>query len=104
MVWRYWCGAGCAITVWNYGKGQRAVRVFENSIKLLSAVVVASFAWVVISASLVGEIDWSQVLWGFVPHSLPDSPLGVNTLMAVLGSAVGINMTFVYGYTLLRRG
>ena len=97
-----WCG--CAITVWNYGKGQRAVRVFENSIKLLSGVVVLSFAWVVIRASLVGEIVWSQVLWGFVPHSLPEGTLGVTTLMAVLGSAVGINMTFVYGYTLLRRG
>jgi len=99
LVW-----SGCAFTVWNYGKGQRAVRVFENSIKILSAVVVLSFAWVVVSASLVGNIDWSQVFWGFVPHSLPEGSLGVTTLMAVLGSAVGINMTFVYGYTLLRRG
>ncbi len=99
LVW-----SGCALTVWNYGKGQRAVRVFENSIKVLSAVVVLSFAWVVISASLVGDIDWLSVLWGFVPHSLPEGTLGVTTLMAVLGSAVGINMTFVYGYTLLRRG
>jgi len=99
LVW-----IGCASTVWNYGKGQRAVRVFENSIKILSAVVVLSFAWVVISASLLGDIAWSQVLWGFVPHSLPKGSLGVTTLMAVLGSAVGINMTFVYGYTLLRRG
>lgn len=99
LVW-----LGCAITVWNYGKGQRAVRVFENSIKILSAAVVLSFAWVVISASLVGDIDWARVLWGFVPHSLPEGTLGVTTLMAVLGSAVGINMTFVYGYTLLRRG
>ena len=67
LVW-----LGCAITVWNYGKGQRAVRVFENSIKILSAAVVLSFAWVVISASLVGDIDWARVLWGFVPHSLPE--------------------------------
>lgn len=92
----------CAFTVWHYGKGERAVRVFENSIKILSAVVVLSFAWVVISAR--GSIDWGQVLWGFVPHSLPSTPLGVTTLMAALGTAVGINMTFVYGYTLLRRG
>jgi len=82
----------------------RLSRFFENCIKVLSAVVVLSFAWVVISASLVGDIRWSQVLWGFVPHSLPDTPLGVTTLMAALGTAVGINMTFVYGYTLLHRG
>ncbi|MCR9278199.1 MAG: divalent metal cation transporter [Pseudomonadaceae bacterium] len=97
-----WCV--CAYTVWNYSKGERAVRIFENSIKILSGLVVLSFAWVVISASIAGEVDWGSVLWGFVPHSLPDSALGVTTLMAALGTAVGINMTFVYGYTLLRRG
>lgn len=99
LVW-----LGCAATVWNYNQGQRAVQIFENSIKILSAVVVLSFAWVVLSASLNGDIHWGQVLWGFVPHSLPSDAMGVTTLMAVLGSAVGINMTFVYGYTLLRRG
>ena len=44
------------------------------------------------------------VLSGFIPQSLPDSALGVTTMMAALGSAVGINMTFIYGYTLLKRG
>lgn len=97
-----WCV--CAFTVWNYSKGQRAVRLFENSIKVLSGVVVLSFGWVVVSATLNGNIQWGQVLWGFVPHSLPDDAMGVTTLMAALGTAVGINMTFVYGYTLLRRG
>ena len=33
-----------------------------------------------------------------------DDGFGVTTLMAALGTAVGINMTFVYGYTLLHRG
>ncbi len=97
-----WCV--CAYTVWNYSKGQGAVRLFENSIKVLSGVVVLSFGWVVLSASLNGDIQWGDVLWGFVPHSLPDDAMGVTTLMAALGTAVGINMTFVYGYTLLRRG
>ena len=99
LVW-----AGCAYTVWNYDKGQRAVRLFENGIKVLSALVVLSFAWVVVMASLQGNVDWAAVLWGFVPHSLPGDAFGVTTMMAALGTAVGINMTFVYGYTLLRRG
>ena len=99
LVW-----LGCAVTVWNYGKGNHGVRLFENGVKILSVLIVASFAWVVISASLNGAINWPIVLWGFVPHSLPDTGLGVTTMMAALGTAVGINMTFVYGYTILRRG
>ncbi len=94
----------CAYTVWHYGKAQRAVRLFENGIKVLSIMIILSFGWVVISASLEGGVDWGAVLWGFVPHSLPDDAFGVTTMMAALGTAVGINMTFVYGYTMLRRG
>ena len=94
----------CAYTVWHYSSGGRAVRTFENGVKVLSALVVVSFAWVVLTASLDGKIDWGQAMWGLVPHSLPDDAFGVTTLMAALGTAVGINMTFVYGYTLLARG
>lgn len=93
----------CATTVWHYGKGLRAVRLFEHGIKILSTLIIVSFAWVVISASMNNGVNWSAVLWGFIPHSLPDDALGVTTMMAALGTAVGINMTFIYGYTMLRR-
>ncbi len=96
--------AVCAYTVWHYSRGGAAVRLFENGIKLLSGAVIVSFAWVVLQAGLQGQIDWAAMLWGLVPHSLPDDAFGVTTLMAALGTAVGINMTFVYGYTLLNRG
>ena len=99
LVW-----AACAYTAWHYSGGGKAIRLFENGIKILSGVVVLSFGWVVLQSGLNGQIDWPQVLWGFVPHSLPDDTFGVTTLMAALGTAVGINMTFVYGYTLLARG
>ena len=98
IVW-----AGCAYTVWHYSSGGTAVRVFENGIKILSGLIIVSFAWVVLRASMSGDIDWGAALWGLVPHSLPDDAFGVTTLMAALGTAVGINMTFVYGYTLLSR-
>lgn len=98
----------CAATAWGYAGGgaggQRYVRLFEHGIKLLSGLIIVSFAWVVWAAASRGEIDWLQALWGLVPHSLPQDAFGVTTLMAALGTAVGINMTFVYGYTLLRRG
>ena len=109
LVW-----AGCAYTAWQYG-GQtgesaespqtktNAVKVFESGIKLLSALIIIAFAWVVISASLNGKIDWAAVLAGYIPSSLPHDAQGVTVLMAALGSAVGINMTFIYGYTLLHK-
>ena len=93
----------CAFTAWNYGSGGRAVAVFENGIKLLSGMIILSFAWVVWSTAINSHIDWGMVLSGYIPKALPTDEAGVVTIMAALGTAVGINMTFVYGYTLLHR-
>lgn len=109
LVW-----AGCAYTAWKYGQQTgdsneyrrqkvNALNVFETGIKLLSGLIVIAFAWVVISASLQGKVDWSAVMAGYIPSSLPRDAQGVTVLMAALGSAVGINMTFIYGYTLLHK-
>jgi Mn2+/Fe2+ NRAMP family transporter len=93
----------CAYTAWHYGDGGKSVRIFENSIKYLSGLIVLAFLWVVIRASIMGQIDWSAVIAGFLPRSLPGNAEGVTTVMAALGSALGINASFVYGYTLLAR-
>jgi len=93
----------CAYTAWHYGAGGRAVTLFETAIKLLSSTIILAFAWVVLTASANGQVDWGAVLSGYIPRSLPDDSGGVTTIMAALGTAVGINMTFVYGYTLLDR-
>lgn len=92
-----------ASTAWQYGRGGRLVVVFENGIKLVTATIILCFAWVVASASIAGDVDWGRVLLGFIPHSLPDTAQGVTTMMSALGSAVGINMAFVFGYTMLAR-
>lgn len=94
----------CAYTAWHYGAGGRAVLLFENAIKVLSGMIIIAFLWVVIRASLAGQVDWGAVLAGYIPGRLPADAAGVTTVMAALGTAVGINMTFVYGYTLLDRG
>ena len=94
----------CAYTAWHYGAGGRAVTLFETAIKCLSTMIVIAFLWVVIRASASGQVDWAAVLAGYVPGRLPDDAAGVTTVMAALGTAVGINMTFVYGYTLIDRG
>ncbi|MDT0594624.1 hypothetical protein [Glaciecola petra] len=110
----------CAFTAWNYGKRAgsdesdsnaegthlgktNTIVIFEMGIKLLSGMVILAFSWVVISASLNGKIDWGAVLAGYIPSSLPNDSQGVTVLMAALGSAVGINMTFIYGFTLLHK-
>lgn len=109
VVW-----AGCAFTAWKYGEQvdendsgvsttHNAVKIFETGIKVLSALIVIAFAWVVISASLNGKVDWGAVLAGYIPSSLPQTAEGVTMMMAALGSAVGINMTFIYGFTLLHK-
>lgn len=94
----------CAYTAWHYGRGGRAVRLFESAIKVLSGTIIIAFLWVVVSASANGQIDWPAVLRGYLPRSIPGDAAGVTTIMAALGTAVGINMSFVYGYTLLDRG
>lgn len=97
-----WCV--CAFTAWNYGKGGRTVRIFENGIKWLTVLTMLSFLWVVVSASLNGSIEWGRVFAGYIPGNLPTDTRGMMTIMGALGAAVGINMTFVFGYTLLNRG
>ena len=94
----------CARTAWYYGAGGRAVKVFETAIKFLSGMIILAFLWVVVSATAQQQVDWPAVLAGYVPGGLPADTAGVTTVMAALGTAVGINMTFVYGYTLLDRG
>lgn len=98
VVW-----AVCATTAWHYGKGGRTVFLFENAVKILSGMIVVCFAWVVVESSLRGQIDWAAVARGYIPSGLPSDSQGLTTVMAALGTAVGINMTFVYGYTLLNR-
>ena len=102
LVW-----AGCAFTAWKYGDHENsqsnAVTIFETGIKVLSGLIIIAFAWVVISASLNGKIDWAAVAAGYIPSSFPSDAQGVTVVMAALGSAVGINMTFIYGYTLLHK-
>lgn len=97
-----WCI--CSAIVWRHGEGGKVVQGFENAIKITTAFIILSFAWVVVETSAAGRIDWSQVLLGYIPTSIPQDFAGVTMMLSALGTAVGINMTFVYGYTLLDRG
>src|SRR5699024_4894046 len=115
---------------WSYGKGSRGVRIYEMLLKGLVGLVVLSFFGVVIRLMFVtGTLNWEEIFVGFISDfSLIFIPAdGFKPLLrqlsetsarywsnlivgrqqevmaAALSSAVGINMTFLFAYAMLRR-
>lgn len=90
----------------NYGKSARGIRIYERTLKYMVWGIVFAFLVVIIKNSLAGRINWGAVGRGYVGFYIPptDDPRGVSVLMGAFGAAVGINMTFLFPYTLLARG
>ncbi len=115
---------------WNYGRAGIGVKLFELTIKLMVAFIVLAFIGVVIRlAREPGMLDWAEIFRGFIPNpamiqrpaegfqallgNLPPEFAGYweaiivgdqrNVIVATAATAVGINMTFLFGYSLLRR-
>lgn len=113
-----------------YAVGGRGVKFFEKIIKLSVAAIVICFFGVIISLWWNGKIDWSAVFAGFVPNlsvlSEPSgdfmkyiSQLGADgqkfwsdmivsqqrdVVISAAAMAVGINMTFLFPYSMLKKG
>jgi Mn2+/Fe2+ NRAMP family transporter len=115
--------------VYVYDSGTRGIRWFENVLKLMVAVVVLAFFGVVLSLTFAGRLDWGQAFAGFIPHfdqlREPTPALEAaaastgehnaiwraiianqqrDRIVAAFGAAVGINMTFLLPFSLLKRG
>ncbi len=117
--------------VWKYGEGSKGVRLFENILKGIVALIVLCFVGVVVRLTLAGDlISWVEVFKGYLPNvNLFTTPApGYETILsqmdpaarsfwtgtilgqqrdvmiAAVGSAVGINMTFLMPYILLAKG
>jgi hypothetical protein len=114
--------------VWFYDSGGWGVRVFEWILKAMVGIVVLSFFGVVGAMAAKGSLDWGRIAAGFVPDvSLlwrPATDLQAfitrsgapdywnNTILATqrevmiaaAATAVGINMTFLLPYSMLRKG
>jgi len=102
-------GASLAVLAWAlvmtglYGRSLRLVRLYERALKLMVWAVVLSLAWVVARTG----VDWNALLHGFIDLEIPGEQNGISGLSVVLGglsAAVGINMVFLYPYSLLARG
>ncbi|RKX33319.1 MAG: hypothetical protein DRP71_10555 [Verrucomicrobia bacterium] len=117
--------------VWKYGEGSKGVRLFETILKGIVAVIVLCFVGVVVRLTMAGDvISWAQVFKGYLPNAnLFTTPApGYETILsqmdpsarsfwtemildqqrdvmiATVGTAVGINMTFLMPYILLAKG
>ncbi len=113
-----------------YVKGGKGIKIFEYFVKGSVAAIVLCFFAVVIYLSVYGKINWSYVWNGFVPSlSVLSEPSAqfmeyINKLgedgksfwsgmivgqqrdvvISAAAMAVGINMTFLYPYSMLKKG
>jgi manganese transport protein len=86
---------------WSYGQGsRRAVRLFERVLKYLVLLMSLFFVLVVVKTGL----DFKALVRGLFGFHLPRDREGLTIVLGALGAAVGVNMTFLYPYTLLARG
>ncbi len=121
----------CLVIVWFYDTGHQGIRLFEYLLKAMVAVIVVCFFGVIVKLSVVGEgLEWGRILRGFIPDfSLLSSPAESfqsfiaavapkfrsfwndmivsqqrDVMITVTATAVGINMTFLLPYSMLKRG
>jgi Mn2+/Fe2+ NRAMP family transporter len=119
------------IVVFAYGKGSRGVLLFERLLKIFVGLIVICFVGVIIRLTLAdgSPLDWGSVLGGFIPDfgalfrpaESFQSVIGQldaaaadkwtetivdkqrDSIITAFGTAVGINMTFLLPYSMLKR-
>ncbi len=90
--------------VWNYSKGSKGVARFELFLKVMIWLIIFCFLFIVIRNSLTDTINWSEVFKGFISFKIPTDKAGVTVMMAAFSATIGINMTFLFGYSYLKKG
>lgn len=122
----------CTAVTWSYGSGNWGVKIYEMTLKVVVATIVACFVGVVVRMSLVEPgIDWTAVLGGFLPNlkqlyapaksfqpflsAIESAGARMywadlivseqrDVMLSAGAAAVGINMTFLLPYALLAKG
>jgi len=103
-------GMGLVALAWSvtvamlYESRPRLVRLYESIIKGMVWFIVACLAWVVIKSGIPHP---GELAGGLVPFRIPGANKGVEGVTLVvsgLAAAVGVNMVFVFPYTLRKRG
>ena len=121
----------CIAVTWFYNSGSKGVRFFDIVLKLMVGVIVACFFGVVVKMSFAKDgLEWGMILKGYIPNfSLLTEPAKTfapfieqvdeqfrgfwsakivgeqrAVMITAVSAAVGINMTFLMPYSLLKRG
>ena len=120
----------CLTFTLTYGAGGKGTKIFEILIKTIVSMIVLCFLGVVIKLSIEGKIVWSEILSGLIPDlSLFMKPTDIimphiqkvadkfqpfwtnmivgqqrDVMISAAATAVGINMTFLLPYSMLRKG
>lgn len=113
-----------------YAVGGKWVGIFEIAIKISVAAIVICFFGVVVSLSVQGKIPWGRICGGFVPNfsvlfapsedfakyiaQLGEAGRGYwsalivsqqrDVVISAAAMAVGINMTFLFPFSMLKKG
>jgi Mn2+/Fe2+ NRAMP family transporter len=97
------------IVVFNYGRGGIGIRIYEWFLRCMIVLVFLTFLMVVVLN--YHKIEWLEIFRGFIGYyGIPynENPKEyaktITTVLGMLGAAVGINMTFLYPYSLLKKG
>jgi Mn2+/Fe2+ NRAMP family transporter len=89
---------------WNYGSKPTGIRFYEGFLRWMIRLVMLAFLVVVVVQITKGAVDFGGILKGFFTFQIPDRPGAITTLLGAIGAAVGINMTFLYPYSILAKG
>lgn len=113
-----------------YTTGGLGMKIFEVVVKCLVATTVICFLGVVVRLTMLGQLPWGSIARGFIPDlTLLSSPTDdlmplINAvsegyrsfwsdmivhqqrsvMISAAATAVGINMTFLFPYSMLRKG
>ena len=93
------------IVVFSYGSSARGIKIYEWFLRTVIALIIIMFAIVVVGS--IGKINWTELGKGFIGwYGIPEytNPKNVTLVLGMLGAAVGINMTFLYPYSILAKG
>jgi len=84
---------------WSYSLGLKGVRIYENMMRLFVAAMLLTVLVVVIQTG----VDWSALVRGLFVPTLPADREGLTIVLGGMGASVGINMVFLYPYSLIKR-
>jgi Mn2+/Fe2+ NRAMP family transporter len=87
-----------------YGRSPRWVRLYERTLQAMVWGIVVCFGFVVLRT---GIADWRELASGVYAFEIPTtraSVAGTTLVLSGLSAAVGVNMLFLYPYSLRSRG